>query len=71
MKAELAEWCLDPKGWELEGSKKKFDLSKLEDNDENRNKIFYKNTLSLFQLSKMGFYHTICKNSLKKGKINI
>lgn len=23
MKAELAEWCLDPKGWELEGSKKK------------------------------------------------
>ncbi|MCR5236771.1 MAG: IS1634 family transposase [Lachnospiraceae bacterium] len=45
MKAELAEWCLDPKGWELEGSKKKFDLSKLEDNDENRNKIFYKQRL--------------------------
>ena len=45
MKAELIDWCLDPSGWELEGSRKKFDISKLEDNDENRNKIFYKQRL--------------------------
>ena len=45
MKAELIEWCLDPTGWELEGSGKKYDISKLEDNDENRNKIFYKQKL--------------------------
>ena len=42
MKAEHKKWCLDPTGWELEGSNKKYDISKLEDTPENRKKIFYK-----------------------------
>ena len=45
LKAPLREWCLDPTGWKLEGSKKKYDISKVEDNEENRNKIFYKQQL--------------------------
>lgn len=45
LKTELKDWCLDPKGWELEGSKKKYDISKLEDTPENRNRIFYKQRL--------------------------
>ena len=45
MKSRLKEWCLDPSGWELEGSKKKYDISKLEDTPENRNKLFYKQML--------------------------
>ncbi len=45
LKKELQDWCLDSKEWELEGSNKKFDISKLEDTPENRNKIFYKQTL--------------------------
>lgn len=45
LKNELKEWCLDPAGWELEGSKKKYDISKLEDTPENRNRIFYKQKL--------------------------
>ena len=46
LKSELKEWCIDPKGWELEGSKKKYDISKLEDTPENRKKIFYKQKLT-------------------------
>jgi len=42
LKSELMEWCLSPDGWELEGSRKKYNISKLEDNEENRKKIFYK-----------------------------
>jgi len=42
LKSEHKKWCLDPKGWHLEGSSKTFDISKLEDNAENRNLIFYK-----------------------------
>ena len=42
LKKELKEWCLSPEGWELEGSRKKYNISDLEDNEENRNKIFYK-----------------------------
>lgn len=42
LKKELKEWCLDPAGWELEGSRKKYDISELEDTPENRNRIFYK-----------------------------
>ena len=42
LKTELKEWCLSTTGWTLEGSKKKYDISKLEDTPENRNKIFYK-----------------------------
>lgn len=45
LKAELKDWCLDPKGWELEGSKKKYDISELEDTPENRKNIFYKQKL--------------------------
>ena len=45
LKKELKEWCLDPKGWSLEGSRKKYDISKLEDTPENRKKIFFKQKL--------------------------
>ncbi len=45
LNAELKDWCLDPKGWELEGSRKKYDISELEDTKENRKKIFYKQRL--------------------------
>ena len=45
LKADQKKWCLDPTGWELEGSRKKYDISKLEDTPENRNKIFYKQML--------------------------
>lgn len=45
LKKELKEWCLDPTGWELEGSRKKHDISKLEDTPENRKRIFYKQRL--------------------------
>jgi hypothetical protein len=45
LKAELKDWCLDSKGWELEGSRKKYDISELDDTPENRNKIFYKQKL--------------------------
>ena len=42
LKTDLKEWCLSPTGWSLEGSRKKYDISKIEDTTENRNKIFYK-----------------------------
>lgn len=42
LKNELKQWALDTKGWHLEGSKKTYDISELEDTPENRNKIFYK-----------------------------
>ncbi len=45
LKTELREWCLDPKGWQLEGSRKKYDISTLEDNEENKNLVFYKQRL--------------------------
>jgi len=45
LKKDLKDWCLDPEGWELEGSKKKYDISELEDTPENRKKIFYKQKL--------------------------
>ena len=45
LKANLKDWCLDPTGWELEGSKKKHNISELEDTPENRKKIFYKQKL--------------------------
>lgn len=45
LKSDLKEWCLDPSGWETEGSKKKYDISKLEDTLENRNRIYYKQML--------------------------
>ena len=45
LKKSLKEWCLDPKGWESEGSHKKYDISKLEDTPENRKTIFHKHML--------------------------
>lgn len=45
LKADLKDWCLDPKDWELEGSKKKYDISELDNTPENRKKIFYKQKL--------------------------
>lgn len=45
LKKQLREWCLDPAGWQLEGSRKKYDISKLEDDEENKNRIFYKQRL--------------------------
>ena len=42
LKKEYQDWALDPKGWRLDGSKKKYDISKLEENEENKNKVFYK-----------------------------
>jgi len=45
LKADLKDWCLDTTGWELEGSKKKYDISELDNTPENRKKIFYKQKL--------------------------
>ena len=45
LKKDLKDWCLDPEGWELEGSKKKYDISELDSTPENRKKIFYKQKL--------------------------
>ena len=45
LKSRLKEWCLDCKGWQLEGSKKTYDISEIEDTPENINKIFYKQML--------------------------
>lgn len=42
LRTELKEWCLDPSGWELEGSSHKYDISELDDTSQNRKKIFYK-----------------------------
>lgn len=43
--ATLQQWALDPSGWKLEGCDGHFDISKLEDNPENRGKVFYKQRL--------------------------
>lgn len=45
LKKKLQEWCLDPDGWELENSDKKYNISELEDTPENRKLIFYKQKL--------------------------
>ena len=45
LKSDLKEWCLDPCGWETEGSEKKHNISELEDTPENRNRIYYKQML--------------------------
>lgn len=46
MDAELAGWCLEPTGWQLEGSKKEYDITHLEDTEEDRaenyGRVFYK-----------------------------
>jgi len=41
LKSHLKEWALDPKGWSLDGSRKTYDITELDEtNDEN--KIFHK-----------------------------
>ena len=42
LKKEQRDWCLDPTGWHLKDSKGTYDISTLEDNEENRKKIFFK-----------------------------
>ena len=42
LKKHLKEWALDPKGWRLSGSKSIYDIEALEDNETNKEKIFYK-----------------------------
>jgi len=41
LKAHLKEWALSPDGWHLSGSRKLFDISRLDD-DADRDNIFYK-----------------------------
>ncbi len=45
LKTGLRDWCLETTGWQLEGSRKTYDISKLEDTPENRNRIFYRQML--------------------------
>ena len=45
LKKSLKEWCLDPKGWHLDGSDEEYDISKLEETLENEKKIYYKQML--------------------------
>jgi transposase len=42
LKKHLKEWALDLKGWRLSGSKNIYDIEALEDNEINKEKIFYK-----------------------------
>jgi len=46
MKKEYREWCLEPTGWKLEGSKETFDIRTLEETNEDKEKyrdcVFYK-----------------------------
>lgn len=41
LKKHLREWALDPSGWNLPNSKKTYDISKLNENDDINN-VFYK-----------------------------
>jgi len=45
LRKDLKEWCLEPTGWELAGSSRKYDISELKDTPENRQKLFYKQKL--------------------------
>lgn len=42
LKKELKAWCLEPTGWHLKDQAGTFDISKLEENDETMDLIFYK-----------------------------
>lgn len=42
LKKKYKDWCLDPCGWKLHGDNNEYDISELEDSQENRKKIFYK-----------------------------
>jgi transposase len=41
LKVHLKEWALDPKGWLLDGSRKTYDITELDEIDD-KDKIFYK-----------------------------
>ena len=45
LKAPLKKWCLDTKGWHIDGNDKEYDISKIEETPENEKKIFYKQML--------------------------
>ena len=42
LKKPLKDWALDPTVWSVSGDYKKYDISKLEETDEIKNKVFYK-----------------------------
>lgn len=42
LKKHLKDWALDPTGWSVSGNNQKYDISKLEETDEIKNKVFYK-----------------------------
>lgn len=42
LKKHLKDWALDTTGWSVSGDYKKYDISKLEETDEIKNKVFYK-----------------------------
>lgn len=42
LKKHLMDWAISNEGWQLSGSKKKYDISKLENEDIYNDKIFYK-----------------------------
>lgn len=42
LKAPLKKWALSLEGWRLSGSDEVYDISKLTDTSENKDKIFYK-----------------------------
>lgn len=42
LKKSLRQWCLDPTGWHLKGSDQTYNIRELEDTEENRKKVFFK-----------------------------
>lgn len=42
MPKELQQWCLEPDGWHLEGSKKVYSINHLEDSEEDRDYLCHK-----------------------------
>lgn len=45
IKSAYRDWALESTGWHLEGDSKTYDISKLEDTEENRKLVFYKQRL--------------------------
>lgn len=45
IKSTYRDWALESTGWHLEGDSKTYDISKLEDTEENRKLVFYKQRL--------------------------
>ena len=42
LKKSLRQWCLDPTGWHLKGSDQTYNIRELEDTEEKRKKVFFK-----------------------------